>query len=215
MLLLSQRVLIQRQFIKQLQKHYNMKGDDGMKKIKYLILPIIAVLVIAGNGYCNIEDKRQATQDMAQETLARLYKAHPSAKAAVESGYGYAVFDNFGMKIFVLGGGKGQGIAVSNKTGDKIYMKMVEVQGGFGIGGKAFSLIMVFENKSVFDNFVNNGWEFGGQATAAVKHEDDGSSLQGAASVSPGIWMYQLTKSGLEAAITAKGTKYYKDDKLN
>lgn len=186
-----------------------------MRKTMYLILPFIIVFFLATNGYCDQEKKRQATQKMAQETLTRLYKAHPSAKAAVESGYGYAVFDNFGMKIFVLGGGKGQGIAINNKTGEKIYMKMVEVQGGLGLGGKAFSIIMVFENKTVFNNFVNNGWEFGGQATAAVKHDDDGSALQGAASVSPGIWMYQLTKSGLEAAITAKGTKYYKDDKLN
>jgi len=27
--------------------------------------------------------------------------------------------------------------------------------------------------------------------------------------------MYQLTKSGLTAEITGKGTKYYKDDDLN
>jgi len=186
-----------------------------MKKTIYLILPLIAVFFMAANGYCDKEKERQAVQQMSEDTLARLYKAHPSAKAAVQSSYGYAVFDNFGMKIFVFGGGKGQGIAVSNKTGEKTYMKMVEVQGGLGIGGKAFSVIMIFENKNVFDNFVTNGWEFGGQATAAVKHDDDGSSLQGAASVSPGIWMYQLTKSGLEAAITAKGTKYYKNDALN
>jgi lipid-binding SYLF domain-containing protein len=186
-----------------------------MKKTIYLILPLIAVLSMAVNGYCDQEKERQAVQQMAQDTLARLYKAHPSAKAAVESGYGYAVFDNFGMKIFVLGGGKGQGIAVSNKTGDTIYMKMVEVQGGLGFGGKTFPVIMVFENKNVFDNFVNNGWEFGGQATAAVKHAEEGTALQGATSVSPGIWMYQLTKSGLEATITAKGTKYYKNDTLN
>ena len=152
---------------------------------------------------------------MAQETLSDLYKIHPSAKSAVESGYGYAVFDNFGLKIFVFGGGKGHGVAVNNKTGEKIYMKMVEIQGGLGMGGKAFSVILILENKTVFEDFVNAGWEFGGQATAAVKHGDEGSAFQGAVSVSPGIWMYQLTESGLEAAITAKGTKYYKDDKLN
>ncbi len=186
-----------------------------MKKTMYLILPFIAIFLMAGNGYCDKEKERQAIQKMSQDTLAHLYKEHLNAKAAVESGYGYAVFDNFGMKIFLFGGGKGHGIAVSNKSEEKIYMKMVEVQGGLGIGGKAFSVIMVFENKTVFDDFVNKGWEFGGQATVAAKHEDDGEAFQGAASVSPGIWMYQLTKSGLEAAITAKGTKYYKDTNLN
>ncbi|MCK7506100.1 MAG: hypothetical protein MZV70_19820 [Desulfobacterales bacterium] len=41
---------------------------------------------------------------MAKDTLTRLYKAQPSAKKAVEGAAGYAVFSNFGMKIFVAGG---------------------------------------------------------------------------------------------------------------
>lgn len=187
-----------------------------MRKYLFTIVALLAlILAVPGTGYCNKDKARKETQKMAQDTLKRLYKNSPSAKSAVENAYGYAVFDNFGMKIFFFGGGKGHGIAINNKTGDKIYMKMVEAQAGLGIGGKAFAVIMIFENKQVFDSFINSGWEFGGQATAAAKHEDEGGSLQGATNVSPGIWMFQLTNSGLEAAITAKGTKYYKDDKLN
>ena len=44
------------------------------------------------------------------------YKAQPSARKAVESAAGYAAFSNFGMKIFVAGGGSGKGVAVNNKT---------------------------------------------------------------------------------------------------
>ena len=33
--------------------------------------------------------------------------------------------------------------------------------------------------------------------------------------VSPGVWLYQLTDTGLAAEVTAKGTKYYKDNDLN
>lgn len=36
-----------------------------------------------------------------------------------------------------------------------------------------------------------------------------------AMSVSPGVWLYQLTETGLALELTAKGTKYYKDDDLN
>ena len=186
-----------------------------MKTCIQLILLSIVLFFTAGSGYGDVAKKRKAVETMAQDTLARLYKAHPSAQGAVEKAYGYAVFDNFGLKIFVLGGGKGKGLAVSNKTGEKVYMKMIEVQGGLGLGGKAFSVIMIFENETVFNEFVNVGWEFGGQATAAVKRGDEGDSLQGAVSVTPGIWIYQMTDSGLEAAITIKGTKYYKDADLN
>ena len=44
---------------------------------------------------------------MAKETLTRLYKVQPSAKKAVSESSGYAVFSNFGTKIFVIGGGAG------------------------------------------------------------------------------------------------------------
>jgi hypothetical protein len=39
--------------------------------------------------------------------------------------------------------------------------------------------------------------------------------MAGAASVSDGVWMYQLTDKGVAVEITAKSTKYYKDDDLN
>jgi hypothetical protein len=34
-------------------------------------------------------------------------------------------------------------------------------------------------------------------------------------SVAPGVWLYQLTDTGLALELTAKGTKYYKDTGLN
>ena len=82
------------------------------------------------------------------------------------------------------------------------------------IGAKKFNVIFVFETREALNAFVNPGWEFGGQTTAAAKYKA-GGGLQGAISVSPGVWMYQLTESGLAAEITAKGTTYYKHDKLN
>jgi len=161
------------------------------------------------------EEKRAEVRAMSKDILASLYKAQPSAKRAIEGAAGYAVFSNFGMKIFLVGGGSGKGLAVNNKTGKETFMKMVEVQGGLGLGAKKFQVIFVFENQQVLNNFINQGWEFGGQTTAAAKYKSTGGALQGAISVSPGVWMYQLTESGLAAEITAKGTKYYENKELN
>jgi len=61
-------------------------------------------------------EKQADVRKMESETLARLYKASPGAKGAVERAAGYAVFSNFGMKILVLGGGSGTGVAVDNAT---------------------------------------------------------------------------------------------------
>ena len=162
-----------------------------------------------------IAQKRADVRKMANETLARLYKMQPSAKQAVSNASGYAVFSNFGMKIFFAGGGSGKGLAVDNKTKKETYMKMVEVQAGLGLGIKKFRLVWVFENQSVLNSFINSGWEFGGQATAAAQASGQGGALAGAMSVSPGVWLYQLTDDGLALELTAKGTKYYKDGDLN
>ncbi|HMI39156.1 MAG TPA: YSC84-related protein, partial [Nitrospiraceae bacterium] len=145
----------------------------------------------------------------------KLYQSRPSAKATIKAAAGYAAFSNFGMKILLAGGGKGQGLAFDNRTQKVTYMKMMELQAGLGMGVKKFRTIFVFETKGAMDDFVNNGWEFGGQATAAAKSGSKGGSYQGAVQVREGVWMYQLTDKGLALELTGKGTKYYKDDDLN
>jgi lipid-binding SYLF domain-containing protein len=160
-------------------------------------------------------DQRKDIDKMEQATLAKLYSLQPSAKRAIEGAVGYAVFSNFGMKILVAGGGSGKGVAVDRKTSKRTYMKMGEIQAGIGIGVKKFNVVFVFETPDKLDQFVNQGWEFGGQTTAAASTGDQGGSMQGALSVSPGVWMYQLTDKGVALEATVKGTKYWKDEALN
>ncbi|WP_217909443.1 hypothetical protein [Desulfosediminicola flagellatus] len=162
-----------------------------------------------------VEQQRSDIQKMANDTLERLYRIHPSTKNAITKAAGYAVFNNFGLKILFAGGGTGKGLAVDNATGQNTYMKMIEVQAGLGMGIKKFRLIWVFEYKSDFDRFISSGWEFGGQATVAAQASGEGGAFAGALSISPGVWLYQLTDDGLALELTAKGTKYYKDDNLN
>ena len=92
---------------------------------------------------------------------------------------------------------------------------MIEAQAGLGLGIKKFRQVWVFENRKDFTDFINSGWEFGGQTTAAAKLGDEGGAFAGTMSVSRGVRIYQLTKDGLALELTAKGTKYYKDDDLN
>jgi lipid-binding SYLF domain-containing protein len=184
---------------------------------------VVLAVVLSGmflNGSAFAQDskkaqKQQEVRKMTSETLNRLYKVQPKAKQAIQNAAGYAVFSNFGMKIFFAGGGSGSGMAVDNKTMKETFMKMIEVQAGLGMGVKKFRVVFVFDTQKALNDFVNSGWEFGGQTTAAAKTGDQGAALAGAVSVAPGVWMYQLTDTGLAAEITGKGTKYYKDSDLN
>lgn len=187
---------------------------------KYLMGLVVALsLAVLGSTPLAAAESKEAqraeVRKSSQKILNELYRASPSAKKAVASAAGYAVFSNFGMKILFAGGGTGSGVAVNNTTKAETFMKMVEVQAGLGIGIKKFRVIFVFETASALANFIDSGWEFGGQATAAATYDKKGAAYQGAMSVSPGVWMYQLTDEGLALELTGKGTKYYKNDELN
>ena len=180
------------------------------------VLTVVASLAAPDLGFrSSPEEERVEVREAADKALAAVYEAQPSARAAVESAAGYAAFTNFGMKILVAGSGTGKGIAVDNRTKTTTYMKMVEIQAGLGFGVKKFWLVWVFETKQALDDFVNAGWEIGAQATAAATDGDRGASFQGAVAIAPGVWLYQLTDKGLALELTAKGTKYFKDDDLN
>ena len=162
-----------------------------------------------------IAQQKQEILKKNEEILQRLYQAQPKAKELIEKSVGYATFSNFGMKILIAGGGTGSGVVTNKGTNKMIYMNMAEVQAGIGLGIKTFQNIFIFQTETVLNDFVNSGWTFGGQVTAAAKYEKNGDAYQDASVVAPGVLMYQLTDSGIAAEITGKGTKYYKDTNLN
>jgi lipid-binding SYLF domain-containing protein len=162
-----------------------------------------------------VAQQRQDILKKNEDILKQLYAVQPKAKELIEKSIGYATFSNFGMKILIAGGGTGSGVVMHKDGAKPIYMNMAEVQAGLGIGIKSFQNIFVFQTQTALNDFVNSGWTFGGQVTAAAKYENNGDAYQDATLVAPGVLMYQLTDSGLAAEITGKGTKYYKNTELN
>lgn len=196
-------------------KYYAVRNG---RRWKGLILALAIGIWLGGTalaGKDSKDEERAEIRNMAKETLVQLYKVQPEARKTVENAAGYAVFTNFGLKIFLLGSGTGEGITFNNKTKKEVFMKMLELQGGWGMGIKKFRQVWIFGNQEVLSEFINSGWELGGQATGAAQVDDTGAAVAGAMSVSPGVWLYQMTKDGLALELTAKGTKYYKDDDLN
>ena len=162
-----------------------------------------------------VAQQQEGILKTSNDTLKALYQVQPKAKELIEKSAGYATFSNFGMKILIAGGGTGSGVVIQKDGVKPIYMNMAEVQAGLGFGIKSFQNIFVFQTKAALNDFVNSGWTFGGQVTAAAKYEKDGDAYQDAVVVAPGVLMYQLTDSGLAAEITGKGTKYYKNTDLD
>ncbi len=172
----------------------------------------LTILCIPSVSAATFMEKRQHIRDISETTLLKLYSLQPKARSYVENAAGYAVFGNWGVKIILLGGGTGKGMAVNNRNNHETFMDMIEGTVGFGLGAKTYNVVFIFENEKALNDFTENGWQIGGQVTAAATDSVSGSSYQGAFSVSPGVWMYEMTDKGLALEITLKGTKFSKND---
>jgi lipid-binding SYLF domain-containing protein len=161
------------------------------------------------------DEQRAEIRAMANETIAQLYQQYPAARRQIQQAAGYAVFSNFGFKVLFMGSATGGGLAVNHATRRETFMRMVELQPGYGFGVQRFRLVFVFETPQAFDQFVYSGWEFGGNVMASARTRTQQMGNQLGVSVSPGVLMYQISDQGAIVGISITGAKYYPDANLN
>ena len=183
-----------------------------LKKVSILLLLVSMPLIATAK---TAEEDRQELREMRSEVLARLYEQNVEAKGLIADAEGYAVFDNGGINLILFSGGSGKGVAHDNKSGNDTYMRMATAGVGIGLGIKDYQAVIVFHKRAMFDQFVDKGWDFSGQADAAAKIDDTGGEVNAADTVVSGVTVYQMTKKGLALQATLQGTKYWKLDKLN
>ena len=162
-----------------------------------------------------IMQARAQVREMESDALASLYEIAPGAKRAIDRSAGYAVFSTFGLKLFFAGGTSGKGVAVNKRTSRETFMKMLQVQGGLGFGLAKSRLIFVFADENALRSFIQQGWEFGAQTNVAAMAGGRGGMFSGAAAISPGVYVYQITETGLSATLTVAGTRFFVDPDLN
>jgi len=180
-------------------------------------LSLFMVFILSGcatTGATTDNQKRQAIMNMRQDVLSDLYKLHPEARSKVANAPGYAVFSNANINLVLASFSGGEGVVTNNVTGKRTFMKMGEVGIGFGLGVKDFRAVFVFNNRKTLQKFLTSGWEVGAHADAAAKSGKKGRAVGGEILID-GVTIYQLTESGLALQATVKGTRYWKDPKLN
>ena len=187
-----------------------------------LCVAALAVAIPASAGFFsakgdNNEEKREKVRKDRDEILAKLCAAHPDAKAKIEKAAGYGTFNNKNMNLFLLSTGHGYGV-VTDKAGKETFMAMGSLGGGVGLGAKDLSVIFIFKTEDVMKKFVETGWQFGGEASAAAKSGDKGvnAAKEAAADTGANLFeIYQITDTGVALQATVAGTKYWKDKELN
>jgi lipid-binding SYLF domain-containing protein len=165
----------------------------------------------------DVEEKRGVVRKQHQEILAKLYAAQPNAKQKIQNAAGYATFNNKNLNLFLLSSGHGYGVVV-DKSGKETFMAMGSLGGGLGLGAKDLSVVFIFKDAAVMQQFINSGWQFGGEADATAKAGEKGTSAakEGAVDTGANVFeIYQMTDTGAALQATVAGTKYWKDKDLN
>jgi lipid-binding SYLF domain-containing protein len=126
-----------------------------MKKISLLIVSLIF----------GISSFAAAAEDYS--STINVFRDSPIPAEYFKTAYGYAVFPTIGKAGFVVGGSYGVGQVY---RGGKATGKSSVIEGsiGFQAGGKAFSEIIFFKDKSAYDEFISGNFEFDATAQAIV-----------------------------------------------
>ena len=162
-----------------------------------------------------ISEKQLAAQEMAGEALSILYTLSPEARQEITTAPGYGVFRAIQTQTLIASTGNAYGIVRDNLTGKETHMKAFGGGAGFGAGIKDYRAVVVFKDREVMEEFVNEGWVFGASAAADATYKREGASVSGTVPFDSRLKIYTFTQSGLKAGAALRGAKVWKNEDLN
>ncbi len=154
-------------------------------------------------------ERRTEIMQMAKDTLAELPN-DANARDLLDKAYGEAVFDTTKGGLIVTGAG-GTGVAMRKNGVQPVYMHLGEGGVGLGAGLEKYKLVLLFENKEIYDKFVEGAWSAGASAQAAAGKNGAGT----VAKFNNGVAVYHVTNKGLIAQVDLTGVKFWPADALN
>jgi lipid-binding SYLF domain-containing protein len=152
----------------------------------------------------NAAEKKANIRKQRDEMLAQLYASNPAMKKVLKQSAGYATFKQVNVNLLLLATGNGYGVVVDSKAKQETFMRMGSLGGGIGAGVKDVRVIFVFHDPKVMKTFVDQGWQFGGQADAAAKYQNTGVSAE--QNVKGSVDFNDGTVSGGSSTSVAAGT---------
>lgn len=123
-------------------------------------------------------EKKANIRAQRDEMLAQLMAANPGMRRVIKQAAGYATFKQVNINLLMLATANGYGVVVDNKARKETFMRMGSLGGGVGAGIKDVRVIFLFHDPMVMKQFINEGWQFGGQADAAAKYQETGISAE-------------------------------------
>jgi lipid-binding SYLF domain-containing protein len=155
------------------------------------------------------DQRREEILTMSKSTIATFAKDEVAGDL-FDQAYGYAVFDTTKGGFIVTGAG-GTGVAARKSGSHPVFMHLGAGGVGLGAGLENYKLVMLFESKETYDDFVEGEWSAGVSAQAAAG--EDGKAAVGR--FVNGVAVYHITDKGLIAQVDVTGVKFWPSDRLN
>jgi lipid-binding SYLF domain-containing protein len=176
-------------------------------KMTNTVRTIALVMVLSGLFLPRLvmaqDDSQKRIIDDSKEAKASFLKADPSMEHLFKKSSCYAIFPNVGKGGIGVGGAAGRGTVYENGV-PVGTAQMVQATVGAQAGGQAYREIIFFENKEAAERFMQNKFEFSGQASAvAVK-----SGASANVDYRDGVAVFSEEKGGLMVEASLGGQKF-------
>ena len=180
-----------------------------------VILTALLVLLTATASARTVEQEQARIEEVHAEALDRFFSKKPYLEDAVQSAYGYATLSSSRVLLF----GRGRGMAVNNETGERVYIKMDEINFlGLGIGLLGcieYDMLMTFEDRDAWEQFMRGKTKTSVTTVAVASGNDRPSGSGNKTLTARNVTTYTLTKKGLEVSVGWSAIKIYAPKKLN
>jgi len=131
-----------------------------------------------------------------------LFRKAGASAAFFPKCYGYAIFPSVGQGALVIGGARGTG-RVYKCSGEYVGdTSVTQLSIGLQAGGRAYAMIIFFEDQRAFEEFTKGNFEFGADVTAVA--------ITAAASGQVGTTGANSGASGGQNDATTRAGGYYK-----
>jgi hypothetical protein len=168
-------------------------------------------LLVAGLSGCATvpgetrEEQVQTIDELVERTLSDLYRQEAETRQEIADSVGYAIMINTIMKVPLVGAGRGYGVAVNNRTGERTYLRMERFDLGGGLGARSERPVVIFQQELKFKDFIDGTWSANAGAEAAAKVGEAGAAGRVGSGDLPGDKGYSvhlITDAGVSATLT-------------
>lgn len=152
----------------------------------------------ASTSWGDPDQSRQATRDMVEQTMQRLYSLEPNARRAVRQAGYYAVFD-------VGADGNGLGMVVEESIREETLMGVRSSQPATPGG---YRQVWVFRTPEAYREFIAHGRAFADGTRLEPRVSLGTQWPPGALKIDHDITLYHITDEGLVSELTMPASAY-------